>query len=298
MQQKKHKHRMTRYSCEYKAGKEYALRLQPALQPFPTDAFYEAKGVTKQEYKRWEQSVIGAFYDPGLCSNNIVPKNSSPSGVVKRKWILVVDPLLGNGKCMSDQVADAEVAALPEVKQVQLWHAGKKELDSVKYGYDSDGVFKFPAWDVGGLTNFKDVGGLTNFKQFIGTPANFDPANSVQWDSSSETVRFTGDRLNALAPFSDKAKDERPGLGEWLTSVQNLNWGKVTLRLHALAPEHRVLVTPHDVKQKTGYYFVRVFTGNDDSYARKSTGQSLYCGVTSTYITPNLNVIKTEYEKC
>ena len=186
-------------------------------------------------------------------------------------------------------MADTEVAALPKVKQVQLWHAGKKELDSVKYGCDSDDMFKFPAWD---------VGGLTNFNQPIGTPANFDPANSVQWDSSSESVRFTGDRLNALAPFSDKAKDERPRLGEWLTSVQNLNWGKVTLRLHALAPEHRVLVTPHDVKQKTGYYFVRVFTGNDDSYARKSTGQSLYCGVTSTYITPNLNVIKTEYEKC
>ena len=152
-------------------------------------------------------------------------------------------------------------------------------------------MFKFPAWD---------VGGLTNFKQSIGAPANFDPANSVQWDSSSASVPSAWEKLYALAPFSEKATNERPRLREWLTSVQNLNWAPVTLRLHALAPEHRT-VTSHDVLLKTGDYCERVFTGNvDDSYARKSTGESLYCGVTSKYTTPNLNVsnLQTEYEKC
>ena len=102
----------------------------------------EAKGVTQQEYEQWQRSVIGAFYDPGLCSNNIFPTDSSPSGVVKSKWVIVIDPFLGNGKCVSDQVAetphdDRSRPQLPQVRPVQLWHVGKKGLDSVKYGYDS-----------------------------------------------------------------------------------------------------------------------------------------------------------------
>ena len=50
------------------------------------------------------------------------------------------------------------------------------------------------------------------------------------------------------------------------------------------------------VTKATHFYTENV----DDSYARKSTGENLYCGVTSKYITSNLNVInlQTEYQKC
>ena len=46
--------------------------------------------------------------------------------------------------------------------------------------------------------------------------------------------------------------------------------GAVVLRFHLVPPEHRVIVTPADVKAATGKYLVRVFGGN--SHAAVSDG--------------------------
>ena len=61
----------------------------------------------------------------------------------------------------------------------------------------------------------------------------------------------------------------------------------VTLRFHALPPEHRTVVTSADVAAATGKYYVRIFGG--DHHAKVSDGAGLFCGVTDKFVTPNLN---------
>ena len=73
--------------------------------------------------------------------------------------------------------------------------------------------------------------------------------------------------------------------------------GPVTLRFHALPPEHRVVVTPADVVAATGRYLVRVFDGGSGApHAKASDGAGLFCGVSATFVTPNLSIENLESE--
>ena len=73
--------------------------------------------------------------------------------------------------------------------------------------------------------------------------------------------------------------------------------GAVVLRFHLVPPEHRVVVTPADVVAATGRYLVRVFDGGSGApHAKASDGAGLYCGVSATFVTPNLSIENLESE--
>ena len=83
-------------------------------------------------------------------------------------------------------------------------------------------------------------------------------------------------------------------IARWLESVATAMPSGCVLRFHALPAEHRVMVTPADVKARTGRYYVRVFGG--DAFAKTSDGDGLFCGVTDKFVTPNINMSNIESE--
>ena len=233
-------------------------------------------GVDKAAYSAWEAAVVAAFYDASHRRTPLKPTDGAPSLLTKKKVILVA---VADG--VAEAVADGATDGLPAHQHVQLWHIGKQKADGVRLGLD-DGVYKYPACDVGGLTNVKQK--LGEAVAFAGTPVAWGAASGAA-DGVAAAIVAQWARLaqKTLAPtlVTDVTK--------FLESLRASTIGDVTLRFFAPPAEHRVVVTSADVKAATGgKYYTRVF-GGGDVFASESDGAGLYCGVTAKFITPNLN---------
>ena len=90
----------------------------------------------------------------------------------------------------------------------QLWHLGKQARDGVSFGM-SDGVFKHPACD---------LGGLTNYKQPLGAPADFAASGLLWPDAGSalgsrevaEVLHARWGALTGKVPAASFKEEERP----------------------------------------------------------------------------------------
>jgi len=247
--------------------------------------------VSKEDYLAWEKGVIKAFFEPDQRSTALVPTDGACSVLLKEKYILVADALTKDGVCLSRRAEKASSAdTLPTKTKIQLWHIGKQAIDGVNLGVADEQV-NHPACD---------LGGLTNLRQKIGSVADFVDGEDggVSWPLASMSAKTLSTLLHALwCKLSTKSLPEalKEDLQKWLGSVADALPDGAILRFHKLPSEHRVMVTPSDVRRATGKYYVRVFGG--DSFAKESDGSGLYCGVTEKFITPNINLnnISLEY---
>ena len=252
----------------------------PAAAPTTPEA-----PVDKAAYQAWERSVCEKFYTADRPPTALLPTDGAPSVLSKEKFILVADA------GFAAQVASGAAGGLPAHQHVQLWHLGKQKADGVRFGLaEEDGLFKHPALD---------VGGLTNLRQKLGEAATFAGDGVAVGDGAAADA--AADAL--VSQWKALAKRELPptlaaDIAKFVGSVAAAmgEYG-VTLRLHALPPEHRVVVTPADVVAATGRYLVRVFDGGSGApHAKASDGAGLYCGVSATFVTPNLSSENLESE--
>ena len=218
-----------------------------------------------------------------------MPKNKKIALLSKEKFILVADATTGDDSTASAQVTQGATGLVAKAK-VKMWHVANHALEGVNFGV-SDDLFVHPACD---------VGGLTNLRQKVGEPASFvgGPAGGIKWPTTSVSAETLATMLHAWwCRLARKDLDDalKEHLKRWLESVTTALPSGCTLRFHALPPEHRVMVTPADVKARTGRYYVRVFGG--DSFATTSDGNGMFCGVTEKFVTPNINLnnLNNEY---
>ena len=224
--------------------------------------------------------MVRRFFVGGRPHTALVPADGAPAVLSKEKYIVVV---VAGG--VADQVAASGTDGLPAHQHVQLWHIGKQKADGVRFGYAADdGVFKHPACD---------VGGLTNLKQKLGEAASFVGA-ATAWEGAAAGDKRRDEVARALAAeWARLSRKTLPptlaaDLAKFLGTVgAAMGDHAVTLRFHALPPEHRTVVTSADVAAATGKYYVRIFGG--DHHAKVSDGAGLFCGVTDKFVTPNLN---------
>ena len=246
------------------------------------------KPVEKEEYLSWESEVVKAFYNPAKVRTELVPVDGTVAVLSKEKFILVADATTGDDSTASAQVMQGATGLVAKAK-VKMWHVANHALEGVNYGV-SDDLFVHPACD---------VGGLTNLRQKVGEPASFvdGPAGGIKWPTTSANAETLATMLHAWwckLARKDLGDAFKEHLQRWLESVTTALPSGCTLRFHALPPEHRVLVTPADVKARTGRYYVRVFGG--DSFAKTSDGEGLFCGVTEKFVTPNINMFNLNNE--
>ena len=169
---------------------------------------------------------------------------------------------------------------------MKLWHIGNQALDGVSYGQD-DKVFKYPACDLGGLTNVMQMlGDNPPFEKqtYSSTKGNIlNPLPSMLFDAWMQLI-------NKELPATFKVD-----LGKWVKSVTDEFKGEeVKFAFFRQPHQHRVIATSSDVIQKTGGYYVRVFGG--DAFARESDGKGVFCCVNETSIVPNYNEFNIRYE--
>ena len=232
--------------------------------------------VSKATYAAWEAEVIAAFFTAEKPRTALIPVDGAPAVLSKEKFVLAVVPAGA-----AEAVAAGEATGLAASQHVQLWHIGKQKADGVRLGLD-DGVYKYPACDVGGLTNVKQK--LGEAVAFAGTPVAWGAASGAA-DGVAAAIVAQWARLAQKTLAPTLVKD----VAKFLESLRASTIGDVTLRFFAPPAEHRVVVTSADVKAATGgKYYTRVF-GGGDVFASESDGAGLYCGVTAKFITPNLN---------
>ena len=135
-----------------------------------------------------------------------------------------------------------------------------------------------------------DVGGLTNYRHKVGTKPEFALDEHILYDPFSDSqhdpLYEKWIKLSGRDSFTD---DIKHGFDLWLKSMYHLPFGKMSINFVVLPTELRVIVHPELVKEKTGAYYTRTFGQGDEEYAQVSNGDSLWCGISETYITPNLN---------
>ena len=235
------------------------------------------RGISKSEYSEWEKDVIRAFYQPGPLCTDLLPQKGKPSVVLKRKVILYV--LEADGK--SAEMVAACSSELPSKRSLTMFHLGSQSLASVSHGLKGD-VFAHPACD---------LGGLTNYKQMLGKEAEYQGA-AIKISKTSHLADCTRIVLKqwrelARKDFPDSLESD---LKAWLVSALVAFEADIEVRMVVLPEEHRVVATVDDVREKTGRYYTRIFDGPAESYAKEYHGSALLCGITETYITPNLNM--------
>lgn len=226
--------------------------------------------VTKEEYSRWEKEVISAFY--------------SGKKVEKRKWILFFF-----SKQEMDHLSVGDWTRLQTKKKVSLFHMGKGKEDFVSYGKEQEGdssVFKFAGTDTGGLTNVKvrEDEGIRLFAFEGEVEKGKTDSLFSAWLSLSKKKAFFPER------------ETREGFDAWVESVLLL-YPLAKFGFWSPPSERRVILPAKKVKEKVGTYFVRSF--GSDTHAREADEEemgSLFCGISETYITPNLNRKNLENE--
>ncbi|CAK9026867.1 unnamed protein product [Durusdinium trenchii] len=238
--------------------------------------------VTKEEYKAWEKQVIEVFYE-GPRVTELVPREGAPAVLKKQKFILYA--LEADGKS-ANLVEQSQVNELVKKDHLLMFHAGSQSLQKVSRGLEGD-TFFHPAFDVGGLTNYRqDIG---KHAEKAGDAILLRPDGNLE-----ECAASIQSQWSQLAQ-KEMPKQLHSDLKAWLVSV--LLAFKTSAQLHflALPQEHRVLITAGDVRQKTGTYFTRCFGGS--VYAEEAKGDTeLFCAVSREYVTPNINMKNIDLE--
>lgn len=246
-----------------------------------------SKVVDEEAYRKWEQQVIGTFYDKDCKVSKLVPANGQPAYVMKDKVILVLDPL----DVPPGQIEAGLQQGLPPKQKLQLWHIGNKALDGVSYGL-AGSEFKFPACDLGGLTNYVqqlEAKPLLESDIFLLAPAV--DSGVLANDICKCWVKLAANK--SLPP------DFQADLAKWLNSVTNIFKDIVALSFFRPPVEHRIVVTSNDVIRQTGKYYVRNFGGGSfacESNGADSNGADLFCAITEKSVVPNYNMWNIDYE--
>lgn len=243
--------------------------------------------VNKDDYKKWEKEVL-KFYDlASKVGSNKYPEVGKHSVVVKDKCVLAAFRLTDYEK-----ILDQNFKEIDGKHKINLWHAGKKQMDSVSIGMDSDNYLA-PSVDLGGLTNFrlkdKMPESVHNFMlEYETHVVDLLPQIVLVWEE------YIGAKFSTKMIFS---------IGMALESMHTaFGCEPVYLKLLPIPQQKYVLVTPQDIATFTGSYFVRVYGKGDDHYAEHVNVDEceLVCAVSETFVTPNYNRFNVDYEtkKC
>ena len=233
-----------------------------------------ARAIGKSEYLDWEQEVIDAFYSPSQRLTDLMPVNGKPAVLVKRKIILYV---LESGGKTAEMVAKCS-SDLPSERTLTMFHRGSQSLDAVSHGLKG-AAFVHPACD---------LGGLTNYKQMLGQEAEHqgDVVEVHKTSQLADCAKLIFQQWEELAGKEFRESFEAD-LKVWLVSALMAFQTGIQLRFLVLPNEHRIVATAEDVRARTGRYFTRCFSGED--FAEEYLGAEFFCGISSKYITPNLN---------
>ena len=240
--------------------------------------------INKATYQEWEAKVIKLFYShlkdthQDLDNINKDLDNTKIFAATKRKVIVVIIPHVSHP--MSYVVESNCKISLPNKSKLDMYHIGNGQTDKVSYGLEND-TFFYPACDVGGLTNYRHKMG-TKPEFALDENIIYNPFSSSQVDPLYEKWL----ELSGRESFTD---DVKLGFDRWVESMYHLHFGKMSINFVVLPIELRVIVHPDLVREQTGAYYTRTFGQDDEEYAQVSNGNNLWCGVSETYITPNLN---------
>jgi len=281
--------------------------------------------INKQQFEDWQSPIIKAFYKKGKNKgksgnksndktkgknkgkkentktkknksndNNIsLPTNNNPLYAFKNKVVLAIDFLDKDNKPLSSYVDTAKQSKLPKKHNIKLYHVGYNKLDNVAIGVNEHSRLIYPALDLGGLTYITE--NLTPYSKklsFVPEKHTIDSNTKVtdvevnkiynKWLSLTKKKQFYEFNKADLKKFLDS-------VSKYL-KANHTKYNGANLRFHKLPKEYRVIVTSADVQKLTGNYYQRIFGKGDQNHAKKIQPKStLYCGITNTYITPNLN---------
>ena len=232
--------------------------------------------VSKEEYSAWEAEVINTFYEEGPRVTDLVPTLGNPAVLKKQKLILYA--VEGDGATL-ELVAQSKTSELPGKDKLLMFHAGSQSLKKVSRGVEED-MFFHPAFDAGGLTNYRQKMGEP--VEHVGDAMSIN--QNCNLEESAVALHQQWSRLAKKAMPKSLISD----LKSWLVSALFAFQKDVQVHFLALPEEHRVLIMAEDVRKKTGKYFTRCFGGS--VYAEEASTSELFCAVTQKYITPNINM--------
>ena len=107
--------------------------------------------------------MVAAFYEEGRRCTELFPQTGAPAVLRKRKFILYALDASGRTASLVESMSED----LPEKEPLMMFHVGSHTLDYVKRGL-KDGVFSYPACDLGGLSNYPQK--LGEAAEYVGEP--------------------------------------------------------------------------------------------------------------------------------
>ena len=254
------------------------------------------KFISKAEYQKWENGLTKLWAPTakkqlGYPTAKLMDKN---------KIIVVLDITLP-GNNQDSLYTSKEPNNIPENK-LKLWHIGNQKMDMVKYGFNAEKqILNYPAFDFGGLTNYKQHVGQGKTPDFLGSNSEIiysspSTANVISVDIFKEWCKLLG----GLKMTPADTHKIQLGISKVLRSIPIINL-PVNIRFSKLPSERRLIIPANEVHAKTGHYYLRNY-GNksDDDFAKqiinKKELENLFMGISNEYITPNLNKFNIDYE--
>ena len=247
--------------------------------------------INKEEYEEWKNKVIKKFFNHKKCSKNILPKKLKVSCLKKNKVIIVLDIFRNENKKLFSNLAKGG-KNMPNKHKIELYHSGNKKNGSVSVGatvFSNEKQFLHPSIDFGGLTNYRQsLGKSPKFLKGqaikIGhvKPKNINSiVNKLYntWKKHSKKKVFYGNvKMNLRKVILSIYKNKILNNGEY-----------IHFRFHRLKRERAKIMRSELVIKETGHYYNRLFSGDDNKYAKDLKNKNMYCGVLKKYITTNLN---------
>ena len=264
------------------------------------------KYYTKEEYDNLNEEIRNYYYDKKKNKTKLIPSDNDPS-YVKHKKVVIMCDIVHNGKRVSELISNNEKE--PYLKhKIELFHIGDQKKGRVSLGYDKeDNIFFHPAMDFGGLTSIGQTPGdsiykltkrdfykaskgkLFKKKFLVDSNTNINLLKDeiyITWKTLSNKKKFWGDIKKNLTKVLQSLK-------EYLKETDQ----KAFISFYQLLEQHCIIVKQNDIKQKFGLYMVRIFSGDDNKYAKKSNDTNLFTLVKEKYANLNINVnnIRNEY---
>lgn len=256
------------------------------------------KFISKAEYQKWETGLTKLW---GSHAKRLLGYPTAKL-MDKNKIIVVLDITLpGNIHNQVSLSTFNNPNDIPENK-LTLWHIGSQKMDTVKYGFNAEKqILNYPAFDFGGLTNYKQQVGQGKKPDFIGNNTEIiysspSTANVIAANIFKEWCKLLG----GLKMTPADTHKIQLGISKVLLSITPANL-PVNIRFSKLPSERRLIIPAAEVFSKTGQYYLRNY-GNksDDDFAKQITNKTelanLFMGISKEYITPNLNKFNIDYE--
>ena len=261
--------------------------------------------INREDYKDWEKQIINTVYKNKKKSKKksknksnskgeiYFPTNNHPIHVTKKKVVIVLDFVNKDNIKLSDLVSKSNKSnksQIPIKDSIQLYHIGNSKIDDVSLGLDERAEeFKFPALDLGGLTNVKQKPGLK-----IKLLSN----RFLLKHNTKITKKLLDDIYDHWLKLSDKKtfyNASKMAFRKFMESVIKFlknnrdKYNGVYIRYYKLPNDKRIVLTSSDIYNMTGHYYLRNYAKGDDNYGQSiRPNKSLYCSVTKQFITPNI----------